>query len=44
MVGTKGRERQRMGQKADHEMHGECNVAHVDTRNAGLKGLIMQAR
>lgn len=25
-------------------MHGECNVAHVDTRNAGLKGLIMQAR
>lgn len=26
------------------EMHGECNVAHVDTRNAGLKGLIMQAR
>lgn len=25
-------------------MHGECNVAHVDTRNTGLKGLIMQAR
>lgn len=24
-------------------MHDECNVAHVDTRNVGLKELIMQA-
>lgn len=43
MEGTKEREKQKRGRRRISEMHDECNVVHVDTRNVGLKRLIMQA-